>query len=137
MDQLTINDYFPGDGISPHFDVHSPFEEYFVSLSLGSGCTMTFKSYKNEEKHLFFKPRMLVIFSGEARYAWFHSIAERRLDKICNNEVYFRRRRISLTYRRIRKDPCKCLWPFFCDSQGYDPITMKKFNPLLPKDFGK
>jgi alkylated DNA repair protein alkB family protein 8 len=26
FDQMTINDYFPGDGIPPHFDTHSPFE---------------------------------------------------------------------------------------------------------------
>jgi len=27
MDQLTINDYSPGDGIPPHTDSHSPFED--------------------------------------------------------------------------------------------------------------
>jgi hypothetical protein len=27
FDQLTINDYFPGDGIPPHTDSHSPFED--------------------------------------------------------------------------------------------------------------
>ncbi len=36
VDQLTVNDYQPGHGIPPHYDSHSPFEEYFVSLSLGS-----------------------------------------------------------------------------------------------------
>lgn len=25
FDQMTINDYFSGDGIPPHFDTHSPF----------------------------------------------------------------------------------------------------------------
>ena len=44
FDQLTVNDYSPGDGIAPHFDVHSPFEETFVALSLGSGLAMQFKS---------------------------------------------------------------------------------------------
>jgi hypothetical protein len=27
FDQLTINDYTPGDGIPPHVDTHSPFED--------------------------------------------------------------------------------------------------------------
>ncbi len=27
FDQLTINDYTPGDGIPPHVDSHSPFED--------------------------------------------------------------------------------------------------------------
>ena len=26
FDQITVNDYFAGDGIPPHFDTHSPFE---------------------------------------------------------------------------------------------------------------
>lgn len=54
-----------------------------------------------------------------------------------NGDLKFRRRRVSLTFRRIKHDSCKCKWPFFCDSQGYDPVTMKKDNPLLPKDIGK
>ena len=27
FDQLTINNYKPGDGIPPHIDTHSPFED--------------------------------------------------------------------------------------------------------------
>jgi alkylated DNA repair dioxygenase AlkB len=33
FDQLTINDYSPGDGIPPHTDSHSPFEDV-ISLIL-------------------------------------------------------------------------------------------------------
>ena len=43
FDQLTLNDYSPGQGIPPHVDTHSPFEEIFASLSLKSGVTMHFK----------------------------------------------------------------------------------------------
>jgi alkylated DNA repair protein alkB family protein 8 len=43
FDQLTLNDYMPGQGIPPHVDTHSPFEEVFCSLSLKSGVTMNFK----------------------------------------------------------------------------------------------
>jgi len=50
LDQLTINDYETGagkgvyTGIPPHIDVHKPFKEIFVSLSLSSGCAMTFEN---------------------------------------------------------------------------------------------
>lgn len=30
----------------------------------------------------------------------------------------FRHRRISLTFRKIKKDPCRCDWPQLCDSQN-------------------
>ncbi len=73
------------------------------------------------------------MLSGESRYAWLHSIATRKVDKV-DDKLIFRRRRISLTFRKIRKEPCKCPYPFFCDSQGYDPVSMKKNNPLLPRD---
>ena len=44
-----------------------------------------------------------------------------------------RSRRISLTFRQIRRSPCDCPYYFYCDSQGYDQNTMKKQNPLLAK----
>ncbi len=44
FDQLTVNDYMPGQGIPPHVDTHSPFEEIFVSLSLKSGVSMNFRT---------------------------------------------------------------------------------------------
>ncbi len=44
-DQLTVNDYFAGHGIPAHFDTHSPFEEYFVALSMLSGIVMDWRRY--------------------------------------------------------------------------------------------
>ncbi|KAG8136922.1 hypothetical protein E2320_005469, partial [Naja naja] len=35
-DQLTINQYEPGQGIPPHIDTHSAFEDEIISLSLGA-----------------------------------------------------------------------------------------------------
>ena len=124
LDQLTINDYFPGQGIPPHIDTHSPFEECFVSLSLGSGTVMNFKNNEGQFKYLFIPPRSLTIFSGEARYAWSHSIAQRKLDRV-EGKLFFRRRRISLTFRKVRYEPCKCNFPIFCDSQTIEPIKFE------------
>ena len=74
FDQLTLNDHMPGQGIPPHVDTHSPFEEIFASLSLKSGVTMHFKTPEGQTKDVFLKPRSLVFFSGEVRYNWLHSI---------------------------------------------------------------
>jgi len=64
FDQLTINDYFAGNGIPSHFDTHSPFEEVFISISLLSGLVMDFRKYNGEEQFVYLKERSLAIFSG-------------------------------------------------------------------------
>lgn len=138
LDQLTINSYEPGQGIAPHVDSHQPFEEFFASLSIGDGCVMTFRNIKNEEKHVYFPKRALVVFSGEARYAWQHGIATRKVDKI-NQEMHFRKRRISYTLRTVRTGDCSCIYNYFCDSKGFDQSKMGKlkFNNLKPKGLNK
>jgi alkylated DNA repair protein alkB family protein 8 len=55
FDQLTINDYFAGNGIPSHFDTHSPFEEIFLSVSLLSGIVMDFRKYNGEERSVYLK----------------------------------------------------------------------------------
>lgn len=132
FDQLTINCYDPGDGIPSHFDTHSPFEEVFVSLSVLGDIVMEFQNPMREQLEVLLKRRSLTVFSGEARYAWKHAICPRKMDRIDGRTVW-RQRRISLTFRTIRRTPCECPYYFFCDSQGYDQDTMKKHNPLLKK----
>lgn len=117
FDQLTINDYMPGDGIPPHVDSHSPFEDVFCSLSLGSGTVMSFVSPENTQHNLYLKPRSAVFFSGDARFIYEHLISLRKLDRV-EDSVFFRKRRISLTFRRIKKEgECKCPFTKFCDSK--------------------
>lgn len=43
LDQLTVNEYTPGVGLSAHIDTHSAFSGAIVSLSLGGGCVMEFR----------------------------------------------------------------------------------------------
>lgn len=47
LDQLTINEYEPGVGLSPHVDTHSAFTGAIVSLSLGSTTVMEFRRQIN------------------------------------------------------------------------------------------
>jgi len=131
FDQLTINDYHPGQGIPPHVDTHSPFEECLVALSLGSGVVMSFKNEKGESKHIFLPQRSLVIFTQEARFAFYHSIASRKLDRV-DGKLFFRRRRVSLTYRTVKHTACACKWPLFCDSQSTAPLPA--FEEYKKKD---
>lgn len=119
LDQLTINEYFPGQGIPPHVDSHAPFKEAFGVVCLGSGTVMTFKSYKGEVKSVYLPPRSAYVLTGESRYAWYHSIAERKVDRV-DGDLVFRGRRVSLTFRAVNhENKCECNWPIFCDSRGF------------------
>lgn len=109
----------PGQGIPPHVDTHSPFEELFISLSLKSGVSMNFRTPEGLQKDVYLPPRCLIVFTGEARYNYLHSIATRKLDKV-DGLLKFRHRRISLTFRKLKHDggPCRCRFPKLCDSQS-------------------
>ena len=78
---------------------------------------MHFKSADEKVVDLYLEPRSLMLMTGEVRYNYLHSIATRKLDKV-NGLLKFRQRRVSLTYRRLKEDPCKCKWAVLCDSQN-------------------
>lgn len=100
-DQVIINEYQPGQGISPHIDCVPCFEETIASLSLGSTCVMEFAHTKTQEKvPILLEPRSLVILSGDARYHWQHSIPARKTDR-WNGAILPRNRRLSLTFRNV------------------------------------
>jgi len=136
--QMTVNEYEPGAGIANHIDVHSLFEDGFLILSLGSAYVMDFKKQKRRqidggtEKEgeegkeeearcsMLLPQRSLLVLQGEARYGWSHGLASRKTDKI-NGQLLARGRRVSLSFRRVRKgDPpvCECAFPDACDSQA-------------------
>ena len=101
-DQVIVNEYQPGQGISSHIDCQPCFKDTIVSLSLGSGCIMDFtnKSDKTKKVPVWLAPRSLVVLSGEARHEWLHGIAARRSDE-WDGQKYERRRRVSLTFRKV------------------------------------
>jgi len=83
---------------------------------------------------LFLPPRSILVLEGEARYAWYHSIACRKMDKV-NGDIIFRKRYVSLTFRTVKKTPCTCPYPFFCEDQGFDILSIKKDNNSSSKDY--
>ncbi|CAN6487033.1 unnamed protein product [Victoria cruziana] len=139
IDQLTVNEYPAGVGLSPHIDTHSAFDDFIFSLSLGGPCIMEFRKYSEGtwatstevgclkesdaahgscciRKALFLPPRSMLLMSGEARYAWHHYIPHHKVD-VVGSDVIQRGRRISFTFRKVHIGPCKCDFRQYCDSQ--------------------
>lgn len=96
-DQLIVNEYLVGQGISDHIDCEPCFGENIISISLGSTCVMNFKN-GIEKEELFLEQGSLLLLSGDARYKWTHGIPARQKDKV-NGILIPRKKRISLTFR--------------------------------------
>lgn len=99
-DQVIVNEYLPGQGISSHTDCIPCFGPTIASLSLGTPCMMDFVGPEDERHALLLEPRSLLILSDDARYRWKHSIAARKSDRI-NGDTIKRERRVSLTFRSM------------------------------------
>ncbi|URE18978.1 2OG-Fe(II) oxygenase superfamily [Musa troglodytarum] len=141
MDQLTVNEYPCGVGLSPHIDTHSAFDEFIFSLSTAGPCIMEFRRYPegtwchptasvNEihedspllssnftRKAIFLPPRSMLLMSGEGRYAWHHYIRHRKVDPVGEKAIRRSSRRVSFTFRKVREGPCCCPYKQYCDSQ--------------------
>ena len=103
-DQVIINEYQPGQGISAHIDCVPCFADTIASLSLGSPCVMDFAHSKTGQKSsLLLEPCSLIVLTGDARYVWQHAIAARKTDR-SNGQIIQRTRRISLTFRKVIVD---------------------------------
>ncbi len=100
-DQVIVNEYLPGQGISAHVDCVPCFDEPVASLSLGSSCIMEFSHPgTGDKKELLLEKRSLVALSGPARYEWQHAIPARKSDVIDGAKTA-RQRRVSLTFRKV------------------------------------
>ncbi|XP_063492550.1 alkylated DNA repair protein alkB homolog 8 isoform X4 [Symphalangus syndactylus] len=131
-DQMTINQYEPGQGIPAHIDTHSAFEDEIVSLSLGSEIVMDFKHPDGIAVPVMLPRRSLLVMTGESRYLWTHGITCRKFDTVQASESHKsgiitsdvgdltlskRGLRTSFTFRKVRQTPCNCSYPLVCDSQ--------------------
>ncbi|MFD1538092.1 alpha-ketoglutarate-dependent dioxygenase AlkB [Nonomuraea guangzhouensis] len=100
-DQAIINEYQPGQGISPHIDCVPCFGPVVAAISLGSGCDMDFTHPEaGERSPVRLAPGSLCVMTGPARYAWRHGIAARKSDPGAAGRVP-RGRRVSVTFRTI------------------------------------
>jgi alkylated DNA repair dioxygenase AlkB len=102
FDQMLVNEYLPGQGISLHRD-YEPFDRTVVSLSLLAPAVMDFRCVADGNRESFLlEPRSLLVLSDEARYEWEHGIARRKNDR-WQGEVIPRRRRLSVTFRMLKR----------------------------------
>ena len=99
-DQVIVNEYLPGQGISAHVDCIPCFGDTIASLSLASATTMTFFGPTGERNNLYLQPGSLLVLTGEARSKWRHAIPARKSDMI-DGQRRKRRRRVSLTFRKV------------------------------------
>ncbi|GIY66674.1 alkylated DNA repair protein alkB homolog 8 [Caerostris extrusa] len=141
-DQLTVNHYLPGQGIPPHIDTHSAFEDGIISISLGSQTVMDFYGPEKESIPVLLPRRSALIMLGESRYLWKHGITPRKTDIIpCNDSdsdndkdkltLCQRSTRVSLTFRLIRDGECHCEFKDQCDSQRK---SLSSLNELVTNE---
>ena len=91
--QVIVNHYLPGQGISAHTD-DKKFGDKIVIISLKSGCYMEFGDGSRQYLH----PRSCLTMEGDMRWKTTHRIESRKRDKV-DNKWICRKERISLTFR--------------------------------------
>ncbi|MGV9350814.1 alpha-ketoglutarate-dependent dioxygenase AlkB [Streptomyces spiralis] len=100
-DQVIVNEYQPGQGISAHVDCLPCFGPVIAAISLDSGCLMDFTHPENGAKLAVpLAPGSLLIMTGPARYTWRHAIAARKSDPGTTGRIP-RGRRVSVTFRTL------------------------------------
>lgn len=99
-DQLTVNEYEPGQGLTSHIDCVSCFGNTITTLSLVSSSVMEFTHSQTQETvKILLLPGSLLILQKEARYSWKHGVAACTIDTYMGKE-FLRTRRVSLTFRK-------------------------------------
>jgi len=100
-DQLIVNEYEPGQGISAHVDCVPCFGPVVCSVTLGSQCVMELTAVEGGEvKSLLLERGSLLVLAEDARYKWRHGIRGRKTDTF-GEQVLTRGRRVSLTFRTV------------------------------------
>lgn len=100
-DQVIVNEYLPGQGISAHIDCVPCFGETIAILSLGGTVAMTLRHPISGQSHeVPLLQRSLLTLSGPARYEWQHAIPARKSDIVSGVRTP-RVRRVSLTFRTM------------------------------------
>ncbi len=100
--QVIVNEYTPGQGISNHIDCEPCFNDTIISLSLNSRCIMQFTNKLNLQRviPLLLEPCSLVVLKKDARYNWMHGIKAVKTDNFYGEKI-IRKRRVSLTFRMV------------------------------------
>jgi alkylated DNA repair dioxygenase AlkB len=100
-DQVIVNEYLPGQGISAHVDCVPCFGPEVAAVSLGSACVMDYTDPTRRRRvPVPLAAGSLSVMTGPARYEWRHGIAARKSDATPAGRVA-RARRVSVTFRLV------------------------------------
>jgi alkylated DNA repair dioxygenase AlkB len=100
-EQVIVNEYLPGQGISPHIDSVASFGPQVAAVSLASACTMEFLTAEADRRvPVRLEPGSLCVMTGPARETWRHTIPARKSDPVGEERVP-RGRRVSVTFRTL------------------------------------
>ncbi|CAI5739643.1 unnamed protein product [Peronospora destructor] len=82
-DQITMNEYLPGQGIAFHFNTHSAFTTTIATLIICSEVVMDFRHPDGiQNEGVLLPARSLAVMSGASRYISEHAIVPRTFDVI-------------------------------------------------------
>jgi alkylated DNA repair dioxygenase AlkB len=98
FNQVIINKYEPGQGISKHTDAKD-YGPIIGCYTIESGSTMKFHKDDNSVG-LYVNPNSLYIMSGESRYKWTHEMPSTKSDLVDGKRLP-RSCRISITFRNV------------------------------------
>lgn len=103
--QLSINEYLPGQGIAPHIDKNEDNNPWIGDISLLSGIGFYLENAHRpaENWEIYLPPRSLLILSGFARHCLRHGIRPRQKDLLSNGLELERSRRLGLILRRVEE----------------------------------
>ena len=104
-DQVIVNEYVGDQSIAGHVDSEN-FADGIATISLLESWEMVFREKKNprHKETLRLDRRSVAIMTGDARYRWTHEIPKRKYEAGPAGRVK-RRRRISLTFRKVLASP--------------------------------
>lgn len=122
IDQVTINEYRPGQGIGFHIDAHRGFGDFIIIVSLNSDICFELRKSAFEfcyfKKYIHVRKDSLLFLKGDLRYEYEHGIVPRKID-VVDDEVINRGTRYSITLRKARKSEnmfeCCCKDKKKCD----------------------
>ena len=111
-DQVIVNEYQAGQGISVHMDAPGSFADGIATISLLESWEMNFHAPSGRGQKANVVPRLLerrsvAVMNDDARWKWKHEIRARKSDPPFseNGKRRPRERRISLTFRKVLWKP--------------------------------
>lgn len=100
--QIIVNEYEIGQGITWHIDSEKSFDDNIFIISLLSDCLMKLENKNTKDKlDVLLKKNSLLCLTKESRYDWKHTIPNTK-SFVFNGKKFTRARRLSLTCRYIK-----------------------------------